>query len=700
MISILMIAPSLAKAGMEVQLVTLLRHLDPQKFRVELAVFRDIPSSLKDQVPSNVRIIDLKKRGRVDVAFLRRLYCLIRDTRCDLIHGKISGVNELLMFFCGWLRRDRVLFDIRSTKTLAPYYFAMRWGFRLFRGRRWMVLSNNNRAIGELRRYLPSSVPIRFVGNGLDAASFPFHGEGRGGELFRIGFVGRVIPLKNLETLLRAAALAVRSGIPLQVAIVGRQEDRAYARRLNRLIRRYKLTQHVVFDEWEADVRTAYLRFDAFVLPSMFEGTPNVLLEAMASGCPCLVSHGANTDRFVTGRYEFATKNAKDLAAKLSALVRLSPEERSAIGETNRKFVAERYSIEMMVNRYQAAWEAIADESFQPVDASAPAPEAAWKVNRRSPDRPPRVSVIIPSYNRKELLAKAIESVQRQTYKDFEIIVADDGSTDGTPAFLAERYGDAVRVLALPHTGLPASGRNAGTLAARGEFLAFLDSDDLWLPHKLEQQVHAAERYPDAALFYSLAQKIGSPAVKGVTMSFHYRPSGRVFYFLVFYNFIPTLTTMVRRSVLEDVGLFDTDPELRAAEDYDLWLRIARRHEVRYVRGILAQYRLHSENISSNIFSGFDRWEMILKRIFHEYGTPEFIRRKAFSHIEMGRFQFGLLLRDRVADVRPALHRAIRIDPYCVSAYCGLALLKYLGFDRMKRMVTFFRAQLVQWARP
>ncbi|OGR89166.1 MAG: hypothetical protein A2992_09890 [Elusimicrobia bacterium RIFCSPLOWO2_01_FULL_59_12] len=300
----------------------------------------------------------------------------------------------------------------------------------------------------------------------------------------------------------------------------------------------------------------------------------------------------------------------------------------------------------------------------------------------------PRVSVVTPSYNRKEFLWEAIDSVRAQTYRDFEIIVVDDGSTDGTAEQLTERYGKEVRLLSLPHTGLPASGRNAGIQAAGGEFVAFLDSDDLWRPQKLERQIAAAERDPKAVLYYALAKKFGASESQGVTMRFHYRPSGRVFNFLIFYNFIPTLTTLVRRDVFERVGFFDTRPDLRAAEDYDMWLRIARLHRVRYVPEVLAEYRLHPENISSNIFAGYDRIERVLQKTFGHNGTPKFLQRKALSHNEMGRFEFGLLLCDRREEVLAHLQRAVRIDPLCLTGWAGLLLMRCVQFSRLKRVAT------------
>ena len=112
------------------------------------------------------------------------------------------------------------------------------------------------------------------------------------------------------------------------------------------------------------------------------------------------------------------------------------------------------------------------------------------------------MSVIIPTYNRAAYIADAIQSVQSQDHADVEIIVADDGSTDDTPAIVAG-FGDALLYLPLAHSGLPAATRNRGLAKATGDFVAFLDSDDLFLPHKLKSQLSVLLSHPEAGLVYS-----------------------------------------------------------------------------------------------------------------------------------------------------------------------------------------------------
>lgn len=189
------------------------------------------------------------------------------------------------------------------------------------------------------------------------------------------------------------------------------------------------------------------------------------------------------------------------------------------------------------------------------------------------------VSVVIPTYNRASIVSMAIDSVLAQTYRDLEVIVVDDGSTDETPALLAA-YGDRIRVLRQENAG-PAIARNRGIAAARGELVAFLDSDDTWLPRKLERQVALLDRVGDAVpcclcncqvqyqdgsttSTFTIADTIPSCA-EGVWLN----PAAVLLTRFVLFN----QAVLIRRSALEQAGAFDE--KLRFAEDYDLPLRLA-----------------------------------------------------------------------------------------------------------------------------
>ena len=187
----------------------------------------------------------------------------------------------------------------------------------------------------------------------------------------------------------------------------------------------------------------------------------------------------------------------------------------------------------------------------------------------------PLVSVIIPTYNRADLVRQAVASVKAQTYRDFEIVVVDDGGTDGTYEVLSA--GPELRVLRHPHRRGVAAARNLGVAAARGEWLAFLDSDDLWLPDKLARQILLLEGQPELLIcqtdetWVRRGVRVNKPAA-------HRKVAGQIFLPSLARCMISPSAVMLHRRLLQDHGAFDET--LPAAEDYDLWLRLTWRYEV------------------------------------------------------------------------------------------------------------------------
>lgn len=191
----------------------------------------------------------------------------------------------------------------------------------------------------------------------------------------------------------------------------------------------------------------------------------------------------------------------------------------------------------------------------------------------RTPEAAPAVSVVIPAYNAAWCVCKAIDSVLEQDFKDYEVIVVDDGSTDDTAGALV-KYGDAIRVLRKANGGL-SSARNAGIKEARGEYIAFLDADDWWLPQKLGRQVELMRTHPEFG-FCSTAARVEDP--DGNLVNIWECPHWEGDYLLhLFEHHAATAgsgsAVMVRRSVQAQVGEYDVT--LRSVEDIDMWIRLA-----------------------------------------------------------------------------------------------------------------------------
>ena len=189
----------------------------------------------------------------------------------------------------------------------------------------------------------------------------------------------------------------------------------------------------------------------------------------------------------------------------------------------------------------------------------------------------PRVSVIIPAYNRYSLLIEAIESVRAQTFTDYELLIVDDGSTDETPALANELD---IHYMSPTRTGMPGASRNRGAEAARGEYLGFLDSDDLWLPEKLEKQVAVLDSHAEIPLVHT--RELWKRGEKTVSQKGqNHRREGDVFRDALWKCTIGPSTVLMRKGVFMELGGFDET--LEVAEDYEFWLRLTSRYPVFYI---------------------------------------------------------------------------------------------------------------------
>ena len=229
-----------------------------------------------------------------------------------------------------------------------------------------------------------------------------------------------------------------------------------------------------------------------------------------------------------------------------------------------------------------------------------------------------RVSVIVLTYNRADMVKEAINSILSQTFEDFELIVVDNESTDNTEEVIKSYADERIRYFKHRNNGLIAVNRNYGIGKAQGEYIAFCDDDDLWMPEKLEKQAKLLDSDKELGLVYSACYSIDENGnSKGDTNLSTSKPlRGNVFDKLFQNNFIPMLTVMVRREVLSKVGEFD--PKYIIALDHDLWLRIAEHYPIDFIAEPLAKYRIHGGNVSKNqeltINEAFQIVEYWLKR--------------------------------------------------------------------------------------
>ena len=215
-------------------------------------------------------------------------------------------------------------------------------------------------------------------------------------------------------------------------------------------------------------------------------------------------------------------------------------------------------------------------------------------------------SVVIPVYNRRQWVGRAIRSVLQQTCRDLEVLVVDDASEDDTAAFVQSEFGDAVHLIKLPHNGGVSAARNRGIEKARGEWLAFLDSDDEWLPHKLEEQRAELER--SQRLICHTDEIWVRNGVRVNPHKHHQKYGGDIFFKALAQCVMSPSSIAIHRRVFAEVGLFDE--ALPACEDYELWLRIAARYEVAYLEEkLIVKYGGHEDQLSQAYYA-MDRFRV------------------------------------------------------------------------------------------
>jgi glycosyltransferase involved in cell wall biosynthesis len=262
----------------------------------------------------------------------------------------------------------------------------------------------------------------------------------------------------------------------------------------------------------------------------------------------------------------------------------------------------------------------------------------------------PRVSVIIPTHNRKAFVLEAVDSVLAQTYEDFELIVVDDGSADETGEAL-EQYGERLHYLYQANRGVSAA-RNNGLAHARGEFVAFLDSDDLWLPKKLAVQVAFMDQHPDAQICYTDELWIRR-GVRVNPKKRHAKYSGEIYPHCLPLCIISPSSALMRHGLFAQVGTFD--PGLPVCEDYDLWLRVAARFPVFFIpQRLIVKRGGHPDQLSRQEW-GNDRYRVTALAKILELGvlTPE-LRRLTIQefHRKVSVLISGYLKRGKEGEVK------------------------------------------------
>ncbi len=277
----------------------------------------------------------------------------------------------------------------------------------------------------------------------------------------------------------------------------------------------------------------------------------------------------------------------------------------------------------------------------------------------------PLVTVIIPTKNRVSYLVPAIESVLHQTFRDFEILVVDGSSTDVAKVALSKFHDNRIRYLPQNNSVGASTARNLGISQAQGQFIGFLDDDDLWLHHKLEKQVALIRQNTGPSVVYSSCSYVIRSDGKVIGIYRRPRVNGNLYPTILKGDFIGNCSSVLVKKECFAEEVFDVN--LPAVEDWDLWIRLAKKFCFQRLDEPLDAYRLHKKRLTRSYLSVLQAYEKMFKKYYADIASSpnsyELLRR---WHLLLGlaNVQFG----DK-KHARNEYATAIRINPYCREVY-------------------------------
>lgn len=304
----------------------------------------------------------------------------------------------------------------------------------------------------------------------------------------------------------------------------------------------------------------------------------------------------------------------------------------------------------------------------------------------------PTVSVIIPTHNRASLLAVAVQSVLAQTFQDFEILIVDDASTDNTKEVVSALSDNRIRYFRRDMSGGDAVARNLGIANSKGEYIAFLDDDDSWLPEKLDLQMNLFKisTFPIGGV-HAGYMKIDLKSQKIVGLKFA-EERGDIFNSILGENLINTSSVVIKKECIEEVGVFDES--IPWCSDQDLWIRISEKYHWDCVKEALVKYGEHQVKLTKNFKLKIAGKERIIKK--HSKWLR--LNPKAFCVHYHALGIIWCLIGD-IGKGRSAFYKVLAVSPLNAKTICYCAL-SFLGSNLFRNVVDYRNnMEMSRWLR-
>ena len=284
----------------------------------------------------------------------------------------------------------------------------------------------------------------------------------------------------------------------------------------------------------------------------------------------------------------------------------------------------------------------------------------------------PYVSVVIPTYNHAKLLKKALDSVNAQTFQNWEAVVVNNFSTDNTIEVVNSFADPRIKLFNFSNNGVIAASRNHGLREATGDFIAFLDSDDVWYSNKLQKCV---ERASAGYQFICHGEVwINSDLTQRKVM---YGPASNATYERLLYrgNCISTSTTFIAKPLLDSVNGFNENPEIITTEDYDLWLRLAAKNpRTSFIPEVLGEFHRLADSASSSVLRNFAAELIVLKTHFATQPLKIINRLRMRHRFAIAHYGAARQLTNQPTQAFQLFAKAFMLSPFLIKIYLGTAI--------------------------
>jgi glycosyltransferase involved in cell wall biosynthesis len=598
------------------------------------------------------------------------------------------------------------------------------------------VIANSEAVAQPLRQFGFPSDRLLLFRNGVDLDRF----SSAGGEAIRqewkipkevplLGCIGRLSSLKGQDDLLRAAAILRDQGLSFRLALIGSGRIESELRQLCRAL---ELDERVIFAGQRQDIPEVIAALDLAVQPSISEAMPNSVLEAMAARKAIVATATGGIPELIADGERGLLVPPRDPPALAGAIARLlaDPKEAARLAAAARAWVEERHDQKRMIDELEETLQELLEElqSPKPVEATGGSPlraetmdsilrhrpgDAVARVHRfyleeltklnaiKAPDpaakvrevrgqAPPqvRVSVILPTFNRPEMIRESIASVLRQEFQDWELIVVNDGGGREVEATLREFPDPRIRYVYAEHGGL-SSALNVGQFLAAGRYFAYLDDDDIYYPDHLARLVGCLESHPDCPVAYADAfrgrQEHGPDGrwqVVERTLAFSRDFDPRAF---LHQTYIPILCLVHHRECVAEVGGFNE--AILHAMDWEFYLRLSRRYRFHHLAKVTGEYRVREDRDQMTTRAGVPR-NYYRNLILYKHGLSPLAAARRGQSSGQGSARKFLDELGRLLDLKPELARELELrklfhEPYYALFY---SLGKVLERDGEKRL--------------